>query len=352
MRAELLRLAQVMATLLIALIMGAVAMELSGKDALQAYRVLFGSALSGPTAIANSLLAATPLILSGLGAAIAFRAGIFNIGVEGSLYVGAFTAAWVGFTFVGLPSLLLIPAAFILSGAVGGLWCYIPGALRARLKVDEIVSTIMLNYVAILLTEWLVNYPFRVPGLANAMSEAVVPAARLTRLMPPSQLNAGIFIAIAATILLSVMFRRTTLGYELRNTGDNPVFSRWSGMPVPGIIERVMFISGLLGGIAGAGQVLGVTYRFIAGFSNGIGFTGIALALLAHNSPVGVLFAGLLFGVLRSGSSTMDLFTDVPYDLVRVLEAIIILFASVHLIARLVKKKSRGTKGRSRGTTE
>jgi simple sugar transport system permease protein len=339
---QLIQIGQVIITLIIALLMGGIAIELSGKDALNAYGVLFTSALSDWNAVANTLLSATPLIFSGLGAAIAFRAGVFNIGVEGSIYVGAFASAWVGFTFVGLPALIIIPLAFIVGAGVGGAWCYVPGALRARLGVDEIVTTIMLNYVAILLTGWLVNYPFRVPGLANAMSAKVAPAAQLPRIAPPSQLNVSFFIAVACALILAFVFRRMRLGYELRNTGDNPVFARWSGVPVPKVIEKVMFISGMMGGLAGAGQALGVNYRFIAGFSSGLGFTGIAIALLARNNPFGVLIAGLLFGVLRNGSSTMELFTDVPYDIVRILEAVIILFASVDLIKKLIRRKRYG----------
>lgn len=320
---------QALLTILIALLMGAVVMQLSGKDAVEAYTVLFSSALGDKTAIANTLLAATPLIFTGLGAAIAFRAGVFNVGVEGSLYLGAFVGAWAGFTFVSLPAPILIALCFILALIVGGVWCYIPGVLRARLDVDEIVTTIMLNYVAILFTSYLVNYPFRVPGLANAMSEKVAEGAQLTRLAPPSQLNLSFLIALAGTAIMIILFRRTTLGYELRSIGDNPLFARWSGMPATSVVEKVMFISGALGGIAGAGQALGVHYRFVANFSPGFGFDGITVALLGHNSPLGTFLAALLFGALRSGGSTMELFTDVPRDLIRVLEATIIFFVAI-----------------------
>jgi len=339
---RLLRFAQVLLTLLIALVMGGIAIELSGKSSLEAYGVLFSSALSDWNAVANSLLAATPLILSGLGAAIAFRTGVFNIGVEGSIYLGAFASAWVGFTFAGLPALIVIPLGFLVGGLVGGVWCYVPGMLRARAGVDEIVTTIMLNYVAILLTTWLVNYPFRVPGLANAMSAKVSEAAQLPRIAPPSQLNIAFFVAVAAALVFAFLIRRTGFGYEVRNTGDNPMFARWSGIRVPAVIEKAMFLSGVMGGLAGTGQALGVNYRFVAGFSNGLGFTGIAIALLARHNPLAVLVAGLLFGMLRSGSSTMELFVDVPYDIVRILEAVIIVFASIDLLARFTKRRAHG----------
>jgi simple sugar transport system permease protein len=214
--------------------------------------------------------------------------------------------------------------------------------MKARLAVDETVTTILLNYVAILFTSYLVNYPFKVPGIANAMSAEVAPAAHLTRFMPGSQFNAGFLIALAAVAIITFLMKRMNLGFELRSIGDNPIFSKWMGMQTEKIIEKVMFISGLLGGVAGAVQVLGVHYRFAANFSPGFGFTGITIALLARNNPIGVLFAGLLFGVLRSGSSTMELFTDVPRDLIRVLEATVIFFAAMEISWNWLRRKRNG----------
>lgn len=333
---------QVILTLIVALMMGALVMKLSGKDAVEAYKALFTSALGSKTAVANTLLAATPLIFAGLGAAVAFRAGVFNVGVEGSIYMGAFAAAWVGFTFLELPGFLLIVLCFLAAAIAGGLWCYFPGVLKARLNVDEIVSTIMFNYVAILFTSYLVNFPFLVPGLANAMSAEVAPQALLARLSPPSQLNSSFILAVIVALIIAFLVRRMRLGYELRTVGDNPLFARWSGMPVPAVIEKVMFISGLLGGLAGAGQVLGVNYRFVARFSPGYAFTGLAIALLARNSPIGTLLGALLFGVLRSGSATMEIFTDVPRDLITVLEATVIFFAALEISLGWLRRRHHG----------
>jgi len=341
-RNQFLEILKILVTLLVGLLMGAIVMQLSGKDWFQAYSALFSSALGNRVAIANCLLAATPLIFTGLGSAIAFRTGIFNVGVEGALYLGAFAAAWVGFTFITLPGWVLIPLCFLVAAVVGGVWSYVPGLMRARLTVDEIVTTILLNYVAILFTSYLVNYPFKVPGMANAMSAQVAQQAQLTRLMPPSQLNTGFLIAILATVVIAFIMRYLNLGFELRSVGDNPIFAKWVGMPVQIIIEKVMFISGVLGGVAGAVQVLGVHYRFAANFSPGFGFTGITIALLAHNSPIGVLFAALLFGVLRSGSATMELFTDVPRDLIRILEATVIFFAAMDFSLSWLRRRRDG----------
>ncbi len=319
---------RVTAMLVISLLITAGIMALSGKNPWKAYEVLFTSALGSPVAVADTLLVATPLIFSGLATAISFRAGVFNIGVEGSLYLGAFAAAWVAFTFVHLPGVLLVSLAFLLAGIIGGIWLLVPGYLKAYLNVDEIVTTIMLNYVAIFFTSYLVNYPFAVPGLANAMSPRIAKQAMLTRLLPPSQFNISFFLAIAAVVATWFLFARTTLGLELRTLGLNPIFARWSGMPSAKVILKVMFISGFLGGLAGAGQVLGVNYRFVANFSPGYGFDGIAVALLANNDPWGSFLAALLFGILRNGGATMELLLDIPLEIVRILEGTIILFVT------------------------
>ena len=330
--AALANLARVALTIELALLAGGIILELSGKDALDTYRVLFEWGLGTPRARANSLLAATPIIFTGLGTAIAFRAGIFNVGVEGSLYMGALFAAWVGFTFTDLPALPLIALAFVAGGLAGGLWGLAPGYLKARLRVDEVVTTIMLNYVAIEFTSYMVQSgPFFQPGMANAMSKTIAKQAQLPQLVERSQLNASFILALAAVVAVFILMNRTRLGFEGRLVGDNPLFARWSGVMVGRTILLVMFLSGLLGGLAGAGQVLGVHYNFTARFSRGFGFDGITIALLGRNSPVGVLIGALLFGALRSGGTTIEVFTDVPIDLVDIVQALIIFFVAIDL---------------------
>jgi simple sugar transport system permease protein len=322
---------QVIGTLLLALLAGAIIIWLSGKDPVNAYQVLWDSAVGSERALANTLLAATPLIFTGLATMLAFRAGIFNVGVEGSLYVGAFAAAWIGFTFTDLPQLIIIPLALGFAGLIGALWSLVPGYLKAYLHVDEVVTTIMLNYVAILFTDYLVNGPFLVVGMSNAMSQEVAVQAQLPRLIERSQLNAGLFIALFTFVIVWLLVRRFTLGYEIDVIGSNPLFARWIGMPTRRIILVVMFLSGLIGGLAGGVQTLGLHYRFVSGFSPGYGFDGIVVALLGRNSPVGVLMAALFFGALRSGGSTMELFARIPRDLIDILQALIIFFIAVDL---------------------
>jgi simple sugar transport system permease protein len=205
----------------------------------------------------------------------------------------------------------------------------------------------MLNYVAIEFTSYMVQSgPFFVPGMANAMSKTIAKQAQLPRLIKGSQFNATFFLALACVLIVLLIMTRTRLGYETRLIGDNSLFARWSGVLVGATILQVMFLSGALGGLAGAGQVLGVHYNFTARFSRGFGFDGLTIALLARNSPVGVLIGALLFGTLRSGGTTIELFTDVPIDLVDVVQALIIFFVAVDLSLDFLARRRRAAEPR------
>jgi simple sugar transport system permease protein len=192
----------------------------------------------------------------------------------------------------------------------------------------------MMNYIAIAFTSYLVNYPFAVPGLANAMSPPIAPAIHLPRLLPPSQLHLGFVMALLCVLGVGVLFARTTWGFELSLHGMNPVFVRWAGIRAPRVILTAMGLSGFLGGLAGALQVLGIHYRFIANFSPGYGYDGIAIALLGRTTALGVLAGALLFGILRNGASGLELFAGIPLELVRILEAVIILLVTAESFMR------------------
>lgn len=321
--------AALLAPFAVALLVGGVVLALTGRDALGTYRLLLQQAFGGSIAIANTLVATTPILLAGLATAVAFRAGVFTIGVEGSLYLGAFAAAWVGFTFTGLAGIALAPLAMVAAAAAGALWSAPPAMLRAWLGVDEVVSTLMLNYVAILLTSFLVNEFFLAPGIANSMSPLVAEQARLPALIPRTQLTVAFLIALAATALTAVVFRATAAGYDLRIAGLSPRFAAATGISLAAVIIGAMLASGLLGGLAGGLQVLGVNYRFIDRFSPGYGFTGIAVALLGRNTPLGVLLAALFFGALANGGAMIQLFSDVPIDLINLLQGTVMILAVV-----------------------
>ncbi len=315
----------------LALAVGGLVLAATGRDALGTYRLLFEQAFGGPTQLANTLVAATPLLFTGLATALAFRAGVFNIGVEGSLYAGAFAAAWVGFTFTGLPGPLLIAAALAAAALAGALWGLPATLARAWVGVDEVVTTLMLNYVAILLTGYLVNERFLAPGVANSMSPLVADQARLQPLLARTQLTVAFLAAIAAATLYALLFRSTAVGYELRMAGLGPRFAAASGIGLAGVILLAMLASGLLAGIAGGFQVLGVNYRFVDRFSPGYGFTGIAVALLGRNTALGVVLAALFFGALANGGAMIQLFSDVPIDLINVLQGTVMILAVVQL---------------------
>ena len=313
--------------LLIAVLAAAAILALAGHNPFDVYRLLAIESFGGVKRVAATLAAATPLILTGLATAVAFRAGAFNVGVEGCVFVGGLAAAYVGFTFVGLPAAVLVPFALAASVVIGALWMLLPGVLKARLDVDEVVTTLMLNFIAISLTAYLVNGPLLAPGSANSATPMVDAAARLPKLMPPSTLNAGFLIAIALFVLYWLWDRSTASGFETRIAGLNARFAIASGIDVPMLIIKMMLLSGAIGGIAGGIHALGTVGRFVSGFSPGYGFTGIAVALLGRGSAVGILLAAILFGALATSGATIQLFSDVPIEIVNVLQGMVMIFA-------------------------
>jgi general nucleoside transport system permease protein len=330
----------------LALTFGALVLILTGKNAWDFYTLLWQQAFGSQITIANTLADSTPLIFTGLGIAVAFRTGVFNVGVEGSLYIGAFAGAWAGFTWTGLPALLLVPICFAIAALGGILWSLPAALLKAYLAVDEVVTTFMFNYIAILLCSYLVNYHFLAPGTANSSSPQIAAQAQLPALVTGSQLTSVFILALVCVAVLELVLRRTTLGLRIRLTGANARFAAVAGIDVRRVIIAAMALSGLFGGLAGAGQVLGVDNRFVDNFSPGYGFTGIAVALLARNQPWGVLPAAIFFGALANGGTTMQLFSNVPLDLVNVLQGTVMLvavarFGNLLLAARAVGRTRR-----------
>jgi simple sugar transport system permease protein len=313
----------------VALVTGALVLMVTGRDPVATYSLLVAQSLGSSTALANTLALTTPVLFTGLATALAFRAGIFNVGVEGALYVGAFAAAWVGFTLIGIPGPSLVGAALAAAAVVGAAWSFVPGYLRARWRVDEVVTTLMLNFVAIQLTSYLVNGPYLAVGTANSMSPLVAVQARLGSLAPPSQLSAGFTLALVIAAAFWFVFARTTLGYELNLVGSNSRFAATAGISLTRVIVVAMIVSGAIAGLAGAVQILGVNGRFIDRFSPGFGFTGIAVALLGRNTALGCVLAALFFGALSNGSAMMQLFSDIPLDLVNLLAGLVMILAVV-----------------------
>ncbi len=331
-----------------ALVIGAIIIMLTGysfAETMAAYRALLEGSVGSLRAISQSLTEATPLIFTGLAVAIAFRAGLFNIGGEGQLLMGGMLAVLAGFTFTGLPMFVHLPLA-IIAGAIGGaIWGFIPGLLKAKTGAHEVIVTIMLNYIAYRLVDYLLKSTlFQREGRNDPISKTIEKTAELPALMawldPAMKVHAGLFLAIGAAAFIWWLLFRTNTGFEFRAVGANPSAARYAGMSVTKVYILVMTIAGALAGLAGTGQVLGLLDRASPGFSAGLGFDGIAVALLGRSNPWGVVAAAFLFGGLNAGGQYMQANADVGIDLISVIQALIIIFvAAPALISAIYRVK-------------
>ncbi|HTR15236.1 MAG TPA: ABC transporter permease [Roseiarcus sp.] len=311
----------------LALGIGALALAITGHEPAAVYRLMLEEAFGGERRIAATLTEATPLLLTGLAAAIAFRAGVFNVGAEGCFYLGGMAAAVLGYTLPTWSGPALIPLALAAAALSGGAWLLAPGLLRARLGVDEVVTTLMLNFIAIGLTSWLVDGPLLARGSANSATPQIAEAAELPRLLPPTTLHLGFLISLALVAAYGAWSRFSAGGLESKLVGLNPRFSRAVGVDLARAILGAMIASGIVAGVAGGIHVLGLVHRFVAGFSPGYGFTGVAIALLARNSAIGVAVAAVLFGALSSAGANIQLFSNVPIEIVEILQGAVMIFA-------------------------
>lgn len=283
----------------------------------------------------ESLVTSTPLIFASLAVALGFRVGLFNIGAEGQLFMGATTAAFVGFSIRGLPAVIHLPLAFLAGAIGGGIWGFIPGWLKARTGGHEVINTIMMNFIAIRLTEWLLTGPMQRPESFNPISPNIEPSAMLPRFFGyPTRFHLGFFVALGVAYLTYWFLFRTTWGFSLRTVGSSPRAARYAGMNTIVATVVAMSLSGALAGLAGANEVLGVNHNLAMAFSAGTGFDAIALALLGKSHPFGVVLAALLFGFLRNGSTQMQLAAGVPVDIVQILQAMILMFIAAPAIIR------------------
>jgi simple sugar transport system permease protein len=339
------------------LILGAIVIVVSGENPFRAYGALFtGSFGSLPRLIeglqiysatgetrlllrafyplTESLVTATPYIFAGLSVALGFRCGLFNIGAEGQFFIGALSAAFVGYSIQGLPTIIHLPLA-ILGGALGGaLWGIIPGYLKARFGAHEVVNTIMMNWIAFRLSDWLLNGPMKGPGF-RPVTPTVLETAELPRFFPdPLRFNLGFILALLAAYLVYWFLFKTTLGFEIRSVGANPDAAKYAGMSVVRNFVLVMALAGGMAGLAGSAQVLGVDHWVGQGFSAGYGFDAIAIALLGKSHPFGVVLAALLFGFLRSGATNMQSMANIPIDIISIIQGMVIIFIAAPEIIR------------------
>ncbi len=310
-----------------------------------AYVALFQGAFGSWSAWSETLLMATPLILAGLSVAIGFRAGLFNIGAEGQMIMGGLLATIIGFQF-HLPLWIHLPLA-LLGGLVGGaIWAGISGFFRAKTGAHEVITTIMLNWIAIRFLDWALTVDFiQAQGREDSISKDVLSTAMLPRFFPDNpriRLHIGIILALLAAAFIFWLLYRTTVGYQFRALGYNPDGAQYAGMSVTWLYVLVMAVSGAMAGLAGAAQILGPLGRATPGFSAGIGFDAIALALLGRSHPVGVVFSGLLFGALEAGGRQMQVATDVSIDLIMVVQALIVVFIAAPALIRAIYRVRTG----------
>ena len=285
----------------------------------------------------ESLVAATPYIFAGLALGLGFRSGVFNIGAEGQIFIGAITGTYVGYSIQGLPMIIHLPLT-ILAGAVGGaIWGFIPGWLKAKTGGHEVINTIMMNYIAFRLSDWLLTGFMKRPDSFNPVSPIIMDSAKLPRFFAdPIRFHLGFFLALATAYLVYWLLFKTTIGFRLRTVGSNPNAGKYAGMNVTGTIILSMTISGALAGLAGINEVSGVTHNLAMAFSSGYGFDAIALALLGGNHPLGIVLAALLFGTLRNGATRMQVAANIPIDIISILQAVILMFVAAPAIIRTI----------------
>jgi simple sugar transport system permease protein len=291
------------------------------------------SSVRGPS---GSMVQSVPYIFAGLAVALGFRAGLFNIGVEGQIGIGWIAAVIVGFSLTGLPWFIHLPLCILAAAIAGGLWAAVAGFLRARTGAHEVITTIMLNYISFRLSEWLLCGPLEFTN-GTCRTKEIAESAYLPRFLDhPVTLHWGFVLAVAAAVVVWWFLFKTTWGYELRTVGANPSAARYGGMSVTKTWVLAMFLSGCLAGLAGASQGLGITHNVALGFQAGYGFDSIALALLGKSHPLGVLAAAIIFGVLRAGAARMQSVAGVPSEIVQIVQALVIVFIAAPAIIRAI----------------
>jgi general nucleoside transport system permease protein len=299
---------------------------------LQAYANLFEGAFGSVRGIIFSIVSATPLILGGMAVGLGFKAGLFNIGAQGQFLMGALGSAAVGAWVAGAPVLVAIPVAILAGALLGAAWGFIPGALKAWTGAHEVVTTIMMNFIAGAVIGYLITGPLEAPGFSfsrtGPIGNAIFPTFFGT------DIHLGVFIAFALVPVVWWLLWRSTLGFEIRTVGANPDAARYAGMRPALLTILTMSLCGLLAGLAGAGQILGISHAMNASYGSSIGFDSISIALLGRAHPVGIMLAALLFGAMRAGSGLMQIEAGIPVEIIDVIQATILLFLAADVVIR------------------
>jgi simple sugar transport system permease protein len=341
-----------MFAVILGFVVGAICIVIAGSNPLVAYAALFQGSLGSITSFGETLYKMTPIVFTGLSVALAFRCGLFNIGAEGQYIAGSIVAIVTGWVFKDMPGIILIPMILIMGIVAGGIWGGIAGYLKARFGVHEVITTIMLNYIALHTSNYLVrtvlNPETLIPGsIREAFTVSVPEQAKLIKLnaiLPQftySSAHVGIFIAIAAAIFIYFLLFKTTVGYEIRSVGLSPDAAEYGGISKQKNTILAMFLAGGLSGLAGAVQVTGLIYSVNqVSMLPGYGFTGISVALVGVNHPLGVLASGLLFGILDNGARQMQL-AGIPKEITGIIQAVILIFIAGELIVKFISDRNK-----------
>ncbi len=313
-----------------ALVVGAILILLAKANPIAAYTALFQESLSTYFGFGNTLTKMTPLLFTSLGVLVALRGGQFNIGGEGQIYLGALGSALIGLYVQGLPAFIHLPLALLAGFLFGAVWGGIPGYLKAVRGINEVITTLLLNYIAVNLVSYLVQNPLKAPGAPSAYSPLIAKSAQLPTI-PGSLAHAGILLGLMAAGILWVLLVRSPLGYQITVVGFNPIAAHYAKISVERTIILVMSLAGGLAGLAGACEVMGLKYRLFESVSSGYGFDAIAIAFLSRGSVLGVVLTSLFFAALRSGANVMQRSAGVPVTVVYAIQGLTVLFIAISL---------------------
>ncbi len=336
--------------ILTAVILGGIIIALVRGNPFLAYYGLIQGSFGSTRALSETAVWATPYIFAGLAVALAFKGGLFNIGAEGQLALGATFSALIGYALPGwlgfdIPAIIPLPLAVIVGMAMGAFWAAIPGFLKAYTGGHEVINTIMMNYIALNTISFLLNGPMkdRDPNNVIARTPLIADSARMPTIFEGLRIHWGFILALLVAYLVWWMLNKTTLGFEIRTVGANPDAAKYAGINVKRTIILTMALSGMLAGLAGTIEVTGLNYRHELGFSIGYGFDAIAIALLGKSHPLGVVLASILFAAMRNGATRMQFLTQMPVDLISMLQALILLFVAADAIIRYIYRiKAKG----------
>jgi len=310
-------------SILCSFMVGAILIASIGGDPVEAFSYLLKGAFGTRSNIGETFVKATPLIFTGLAATFAYKCGVFNLGAEGQFVMGAVASVWIATTFIGVPAPLLIVLSLTSGAIAGGLWGLIPGILKIKRGLNEMIVSIMLNYIAVLFMGYLYSGPLRDGNLPQTAEVAV----KLGRIFSGTRVHAGILIALVLTLILYYFLFHTSFGFKLRAVGLNPTAAEYNGFPLKKLMLASFVISGAIAGLGGSVELHGTQFRLMSGFGVGYGFDGVAIALIGQLNPIGTVLVAYLFAVLRKGAITMQVGTGMPTSVIDIIQALVIVFA-------------------------